>query len=360
MDFLKCIRFQRSFFTWFTVSSLRTFQKSDFFMLTSGWRGVWVWGCPILFKQFVVKKTHTQVFAQNKLEKVQTLIDLINPDKTQNIWLFIDPGLTLPWMKRLKRTHKRRRGVRWGLEERAILPQNIISKHRNVDMRLETKSCINWYLFIATKICAVLAKWQEGFPRRFEGSQTADRPSNGTLTPTWSIFPCPLEPVWEPQNFPPPKKTWRSPMAFVSRHYHHIIRICENPSQRWTPGKQWLAACTLATVPVGVTSVAGFFRAFGVHLDAPRGPLESSTNTWNQRFTRCFYVFKYSLHKSTVTSRLHQMLSKLDTAQFLTSRFGLESKNLSEKNNKNDCSVRKRCKLQLSWTNFQSSQGDSF
>lgn len=149
-------------------------------------------------------------------------------------------------------------------------------------------------------------------------------------------------------------------MAFVSRHYHHIIRICENPSQRWTPGKQWLAACTLATVPVGVTSVAGFFRAFGVHLDAPRGPLESSTNTWNQRFTRCFYVFKYSLHKSTVTSRLHQMLSKLDTAQFLTSRFGLESKNLSENNNKNNCSVRKRCKLQLSWTNFQSSQGDSF
>lgn len=133
MDFLKCIRFQRSFFTWFTVSSLRTFQNSDFFMLTSGWRGVWVWGCPILFKQFVVKKTHTQVFAQNKLEKVQTLIDLINPDKTQNIWLFIDPGLTLPWMKRLKRTHKRRRGVRWGLEERAILPS---SKHN-----FETPKC---------------------------------------------------------------------------------------------------------------------------------------------------------------------------------------------------------------------------
>ena len=129
----KCLPPTCTRLTWFTVSSLRTFQKSDFFMLTSGWRGVWVWGCPILFKQFVVKKTHTQVFAQNKLEKVQTLIDLINPDKTQNIWLFIDPGLTLPWMKRLKRTHKRRRGVRWGLEERAILPS---SKHN-----FETPKC---------------------------------------------------------------------------------------------------------------------------------------------------------------------------------------------------------------------------
>ena len=188
-------------------------------------------GVSYSFQAICCQKTHTQVFAQNKLEKVQTLIDLINPDKTQNIWLFIDPGLTLPWMKRLKRTHKRRRGVRWGLEERAILPQNIISKHRNVDMRLETKSCINWYLFIATKICAVLAKWQEGFPRRFEGSQTADRPSNGTLTPTWSIFPCPLEPVWEPQNFPPPKKNMKIPHGLCVTSlssYHKNLLILLN------------------------------------------------------------------------------------------------------------------------------------
>ena len=106
--------------------------------------------------------------------------------------------------------------------------------------------------------------------------------------------------------------------------------------------KAWLAACTLATVPVGRDKRGRFFRAFGVQLTLQVvGVIHEG---WNQRITRCFYVFKYSLHKSTVTSRLHPNA-------FKPGHFSISELQV--------CPKKIVGKKQQSWTNFKSSQGDS-
>lgn len=123
-------------------------------------------------------------------------------------------------MKRLKRAQKGEE-AKWGLDERQSCILNIASKHRNA-IRKKKHVILKWVYCTAQSTSSLDMSQNEASQKPIEvfqeiwASQTADQPSNART-------PCPLEPVWEPQSFPP--KKWRSPLhhGLCVTSYHHTI-----------------------------------------------------------------------------------------------------------------------------------------